>query len=208
MASASSLRGVGTRPTQGDAVGAAGAKSPTLDRLVQRAVTADSSGRSAFAAALWKRAAAVALETHGDTLIYARCKLEQASSLTCQMSAETSSDVQAAQLAEVWALTISVIPLILRRMDASTVLPGRCAREEVLFFKQFIVWLGQANLRPELEQTILVRQSFAVGYDIAMKAAHTVLTHLLCDVLPTALYRLDDFLLRVVDLVRSERSCF
>ena len=130
-----------------------------LNRLMERAVAADVSARYAFAASLWKRAAAAATVLHGgDTLVTAKCTLEQAGSFCSQASAEASLQTAAALIAEAWTLTSSVLPLLSTRMDNNTLLPGRCTKEEVDFFKRFT--------RARRENVLSARDLQLVGFSV------------------------------------------
>ena len=144
MADAGSFREETSRQTPAGAAAAAGAGTAAdktaLDRLVERALTADVNTRLAFAASLWKRAAAAATALHrGESLVAAKCTLEQSASLCGQAGAEESPADRAAFLEEVWALVSSVLPLLTNRMNDNTLLPGRCTKGEVDFLMHFSV---------------------------------------------------------------------
>ena len=176
-----------------------------LDRLVERALTADKSSRYAFAASLWKRAAAAATALHGGaSLVAAKCTLDQADSLCCQASAEASSrEIRAALEAEACALTSSVLRLVSKRMDANTLLPGRCTKEEVEFFMRLKLVKLAANNFPPLSARGLQLTGFGVGYAVACFAAVQVLLQFVDGPRPPPADLA--FVLRVADMVRPAR---
>ena len=183
--------------------GAAGDEA-ALDKLVQRALATDKSGRGAFAASLWKRAAAAATALHGGaSLAAAKCTLEQAASTYGQARAEASCIDKAALRAEAWALASSVLPLLSTRMDNNTLLPGRCTTEEVEFFKCFTLAKHAAS-DPPLPARDLQLIGFGVGYAMAMNISVLVLCQIVRDQgpPPAALA----LVLRAVDMVRSART--
>ena len=181
---------------------AGAADEATLDRLVQRAISADMSIRSSFAASLWKRAAAVATALHGaETFAAAYCTLKQAFSLCGQSGVEVSPVDKAALKAEAWALVSSVLPLLSTRMEDNTLLPGRCTREEVEFFKRFRLATHAANNAPPPPARGLQVHGFGVGYAVTLNAAVLLLRQFVHDphLPPAALV----FVLRAVDMVRA-----
>ena len=146
-ASAGSLRDAGAPPVTGDAgvadkapsnVAGAPIDTAQLDRLCEKALTADVTGRYALAAAFFRRAADEALRLHGDTFVCTYLTLQRAASLRCQSSLEgVTQDEQAALNNEARELASSCLPLIVGRMDANTMLPGRGTAVELAFFKRF-----------------------------------------------------------------------
>ena len=173
-----------------------------LDKLMERALAAHKSGRASFAAALWGRAVAAATEMYGETLAVVKCTLMQASCVAAQASASTSDEFAALE-AESWELASSVLPLLSTRMDANTLLPGRCTKAEVEFHKRFELVKSRVDASPPWSARDLQLVSFGVGYKAAMVAA----THALCRSLtqprPHDAPRLMAFVLRAVDMVRA-----
>ena len=147
-----------------------------LHKLAELALAADNSGRFAFAAALWGHAVAAATETHGDNLVAVRCTLEQATCLISQTSATTSPDERRLYHEESWALTSSVLPLLSTRMDANTLLPGRCTKAEVEFQKRLVLVKGQIKDAPPFSAHDSQLLGFGVGYD-ACCASRTFALH-------------------------------
>ena len=109
-----------------------------LDRLCEKALTADTSGRHALAAGFFRRAADEALHLHGDKFVCTFLTLQRAASLRGQSQLEgVTPDEKAALRDQAWALAPSCLPLIVCRMDANTMLPGRGTAVELAFFKRF-----------------------------------------------------------------------
>ena len=77
--------------------------------------------------------------------------------------------------AEAWALASSCIPLIVRRMDANTMLPGRGTAVELAFFKRFTVTNGAILDRPPLSTRDLQLAGLSFGYATAVLAADILL---------------------------------
>ena len=169
---------------------------------VERALAAHQSGRYSFAAALWGRAVAAATEMYGDNLISVRCILEQVDCLFAQ-SATTTSDEKAVLCAESWALTSSVLPLLSTRMDANTLLPGRCTKTEVEFHKRLELVKQRVLNAPPLSARGLQLVGFGVGYGAAMLAACHALCRCVDDPRPPDASELMAFVLCAVDMVRS-----
>ena len=208
MASAGPSSDVGA--PDGGRVAAAGASglpsSPVdetaLDKLVERALAAHKSGRFAFAAALWGRAVAAATQIIPNTLAVMKCKLEHADSLSAQASATNSLAEKAALREESWALSFSVLPLLSSRMDANTLLPGRCTQTEVEFQKRFEVVKRQVLDEHPWSARDLQLLGFGVGYGAAMLAARHALSRCFRLSRPEA-SEVRAFVLRVVDMARS-----
>ena len=111
-----------------------------LDRLVEKALTAEKSGRYTLAAAFFRRAAGEALRLHKETFECTYLTLQRSHQLSLQAQLEGVQDQEKAVLrSEAWALAASCVPLIDRRMDANTMLPGRDTAVETAFFKRYKV---------------------------------------------------------------------
>ena len=167
---------------------------------MERALAASSSGRAAFAASLWKRAAAAATALHGRAaLAAAYCTLKQTSSLCSQASLEASPLEKRALDEEAFELASSVLPLVSTRMDDNMLLPGRCTTEEVEFFKRYTMAKRRFSNTPPLSDRGLQLNGFGVGYAVGLYAAGRVLFQFLSNVRPPppALA----FVLRAVDMV-------
>ena len=123
-------------------------------------------------------------------------KLRRALSLRCQSQLEgVSQEEEAALCAEAWELASSCLPLIVRRMDANTILPGRGTAVELAFFKRLEVIKSATHDLMPLSTRSLQLAGLFLGYATAVLAADLLLGLLFL--------RLDNeaqaFVLRVVD---------
>ena len=144
----------GTPPVAGGApLNVAGALADTtkLDKLCEKALTAASSGRYTLSAAFYRRAAEEALRLHGETFVCTYLTLQRALSLCVQSQLEGCPQNEKVALCnEAWALASSCVPLIVRRMDDNTMLPGRGTAVELAFFKRFMATKHTAFNNPPL----------------------------------------------------------
>ena len=172
-----------------------------LNKLVERALAAHRSGRASFAASLWGRALEVA--AHTNTLAVVKCTLMQATCLSDQACATASADERAALQAESWALVSSVMPLLSTRMDENTLLPGRCTKTEVDFYKRLMLVARHIHNVPPRSARDLQLVGFGVGYVSALLAAVHALMRCGRQPRPTDASERMEFVIRVVDMVRS-----
>ena len=150
-----------------------------LDRLVEKALTAGQCGRYALAAGFFRRAVDEALPLHGDTFVCTLLTLRRAMALCCQLQLEgVTPEEQEALGAEAWALASSCLPLIVRRMDANTMLPGRGTAVELAFFKRFTA-TKQATFDWPYNSPLSTRElqlvGLSLGYATAVLAADALL---------------------------------
>ena len=158
------------------AASAAPVDSTHLDRLCDRALSAGVSGRFALTAAFWRHAADEALRLHGETLVCTFLTLQGCVALLCQTQLEgVSREEKEALRAEVWALTSSSLPLIVRRMDDGTMLPGRCTALEYAFFKKSLMLKSSALREPPLSARQLHLVGLCFGYASGLAAANALL---------------------------------
>ena len=162
---------------------AAGAPVDTtqLDKLCEKALAADCLGRYALAAAFFRRAAEEALRLHGETFVSTYLSLRRGSSLDVQLALDegVTDDERTALEGEVWALASGCLPLITRRMDDNTMLPGRGTAVELAFIKRFTVTKNTAYGYPPLSSRVLQLVGLSLGYATALRAADLLLG-LLC----------------------------
>ena len=121
-----------SRDTSGPA---AQVDTTNLDKLCEKALTADVHGRYALAATFHRRAAGEALCLHGETFVCTFLTLQCAASLVNQSLLEGVARDE--KIALQGTLTSSALPLIVRRMDANTMLPGRGTAAELAFYKWY-----------------------------------------------------------------------
>ena len=201
MASPSTGSSLDTTPTSPASVSAppsaAGAPANTaqLDRLCEKAVIAQANCRYALAAGLCRRAAEEALCLHGDTFVCTFLTLQRAVSLCFQAQLEgvTNSEVSSLRV-EAWELASSCLPLIVGRMDANTMLPGRGTAVELAFFKRFVATKVIVYDKPWSTRSLQLI-SLSLGYVTALLGAD-VLLGLLCARHDS---EAEAFVLRVVD---------
>ena len=168
-----------------------------LDKFVEKAHKAALSGRHALASAIYRRAAEEALRLHGETFVCTYLTLERATSLSLQSQLESVTvDEKETLREESWALASCCLPLILRRMDANTMLPGRGTAVELAFFKRFTVIRDTACGEPPLSSRHLQLVGLSLGYATTLRAATQLLT-LLC--VRRDFEGVQAFVLRVVD---------
>ena len=177
-----------------------------LDTLVEKALTAGKSCRHALEAGFYRRAAGEALRLHGDTFVCTYLTLRRALALRCQAQLEgVTQDEKAALRAEAWGLASGCLPLLVRRMDANTMLPGRGTAVELAFFKRFTHTAANVALlnRPPSSTRELQLVGLSFGYATAVLAADMLLG-LLC-------VRRDSeaqaFVLRVVECMLPATRC-
>ena len=167
-----------------------------LDKLCEKALTAEFSGRHALAAAFFRRAAEEALHLHGETFVCTYLTLRRALSLHRQSVLQgVTREERAALRTEEWALASGCLPLIVRRMDDNTVLPGRGTAAELAFFKRFMVTRHTAFGEPPLSSRSLQLVCLNLGYATALRSASRLLG-LLC---VRRNVEAQHFVLRVVD---------
>ena len=166
-----------------------------LDRLVEKALIAGKSCRHALAASFHGRAADEALLLHGETFVNLYLTLQRAGSLLEQACLEGVTHKKAARIAKATALTTSCLPLLIRRMDENTMLPGRGTAVELAFVKRFTATKYATSGAPPLSTRDLQLVGLSLGYATAIKAADFLLCSLRHDTEEEA------FVLRVVDCI-------
>ena len=110
-----------------------------LDRLWEKALTAAKSRRHALAASSYGRAAEEALRLHGETFVCTKITIMRSYQLMLQSQLEVvTADEREAISDGVWALVSSSLPLLLRRLDDNTMLPGWGTAVELAFYKRLV----------------------------------------------------------------------
>ena len=123
-------------------------------------------------AAFFRHAADEALRLHGDKFVSTYLTLRRASSLLSQSCLEGVTPAERAALRdEAWALVSSCLPLIVRRMDANTMLPGRGTAVETAFFKRYETTKHAVSDLPPLSTRSLQLAGLSLGYATAVDAA-------------------------------------
>ena len=179
-ASAGSSRDAGAAPpvavgTPLNATAGAPVDTTQLDKLCEKALTASSSGRHALTSSFFRRAAEEALRLHGETFVCTYLTLHRALSLGRQSEHEGVTKDKAALDDEAWALASGCLPLIVRRMDDNTMLPGRGTAVELAFFKRFTATRDTMLGDPPASSRELQLVGLSLGYATALRAAHLLL---------------------------------
>ena len=177
---------------------AAGAQVDTthLDRLVEKALTSTKCGRYVLADGFYRSAVDETTRLHDDTFVCTFLIVKRAALLRCQAQLEgVPPDEQSPLNDDAWALVSSCLPLIVRRMDDNTILPGRGSAVELAFFKRFSAMKQATHDALPLSTRQLQLVGLCLRYATAASAADLLLG-LLC-------LRHDSeaeaFVLRVVD---------
>ena len=170
------------------------ADTKQLDKLCEKALKAVESIRYAVAAAFYRRAAEEALILHGETFVWTYLTLQRALSLGVQAQLEGGTE-RAALYDEEWALTSACLPLIVRRMDDNTMLPGRGTVVELAFFKRYTVTRLTAFGEPPLSSRYSQLVGLSLGFATALRAA----THFLALLGMRRGVQAAAFVLRVMD---------
>ena len=198
--SAETSRDKGAPPpvASGAPANAAGAPVDTehLDRLVEMALTAGKSGRHVLAATFYRHAADEALRLDGETFVCTYLTLQRSNQLCMQSHLEgVLKEERTALRDEAWTLVSSCLPLVVRRMDANTMLPGRGTAAELAFGKRFEATKNATFDAPTMPACGLQLAGLSLGYATAVYAANLLFSFLV--------YRHDveaqAFVVRVVD---------
>ena len=99
----------------------------------------------------------------------AHLKVLQASKLYLQAGMDGASDGEVAA----YEVVSSVLPLLLRRIEANTLLPGRCTKEEVEYYRRYNDALDTVFERPAISAHEVIRLGFAVGLATVLEAARS-----------------------------------
>ena len=143
---------------------------------IRLAVDSDAKQRFHLAALHWRRVAMLSSSSYEETsLVAAFAKLKQAVSLRAQAALRgVDAEDASARRADAQALTLGVLPLLSRRLDSQTLLPGRCTAEEracyVVYMEEV---LHHANMVIYTTQMRLF--GLGVGYAAACHAATNLL---------------------------------
>ena len=155
----------------------AGASSDVLHAKLRAAVSNDAKQRFFPASKQWAAAAQLSAPLYGeDSLVAAFAKLKQSVSLRAQAALRGVEATAASERrADAETLTLGVLPLLGRRMDTQTLLPGRCtAAERACYAVCVEATLHHSNARA-CTATQLRLFSTGVGYATACHAATNLL---------------------------------
>ena len=118
---------------------------------------------------------AVALFREHDSLVVTNLRAGECQSL-CNLSAQASGEEQEALYRRAWAVLLSLLPLLLRRIEADTLMPGTIREEELDFYAHMDAAGMQAQNRPFLPPPEELRVAASVmGYNTLLSAIFSCL---------------------------------
>ena len=196
MASSSVERGATRAPPPAD-------KLPSLYKLVDKQVIAAAFGRHARDAELSASAAVEAEALFGgdDSLVVANLRMSESRALINLASVASGAD-QDAFARRSWDALLSLIPLLLRRLEANTLLPGTVREEELDYtvHLQIAVKTAQKKLLPSPAALRVVAST--IGYDTLVTAIYRGLDLLQLQFVPAAQKRnVESFVLQGLDVI-------
>ena len=147
--------------------------------LAEEAYTAGFRGRKAVAATLHGRAASLARELCGPSLVDAFLTTWRVSSvaLVSQLAVTTPDDALKRRV-EASALLMPLNAYLEDREREDTLKPGRCRAVEIAFYKWWLRAKGLANEGPVMPPDQLAEASRCIGYAAFLSAARYALTSL------------------------------
>ena len=192
MASSSAERGVPRSLPPADLLAA-------FYKLADKSVVASVLCRHARVVELAAQASVEAAALFGDdSLVVADLHLSGSANLNAS-AFDARGTEQEALYRQSWALLVSAIPILLRRLDANTLLPGT-VQEEELDYEAHV----QAVVRKAKNEPVLSTTQSAMGYDLLICAAFMSLNHLMHPhpLWPAAERRsVELFVLRALDVI-------
>ena len=163
MASSSALRGAGRAPPPPD-------KLAVFYKLVDKNVIAGVLCRHARSAELLASAAVQAEALFGnESLVVANLRLGESQNFTSLTEGASRSEEDRLDRCA-WAVLLSVLPLLLRRIEADTLLPGTIREEEMDYFVHHQAALCKAKNKPVPSPAQLRAASPLFGYITLLSA--------------------------------------
>ena len=187
----------------------AGRRAPPLPdqlaafyKLVDKQVIASQLCRFARAAELSAQAAVQAEALFGDdSLVVASLRYSESESLVGLSLAASGAENQLL-LRRSWNLLLSLIPPLLRRLEANTLLPGIILEEELDFEAHVQAALFKAANEPVPPPTVLRALASTMGYNTLMNALYRSLDLLVASLRPVAQKKLvESFVLQSLDFI-------
>ena len=172
-------------------------------KLVDKKVIAAALCRYARHAELSASAAVQAEALFGadNSLVVADLRMNESAALTT-LAAEASGAEQEAFIRRGWAALLSVIPLLLRRIEASTLLPGTIREEEVDYTAYMQAATRKAVNKPVASPAELRTAVSAMGYNTLMYAMDRSLDLLALPFWPAAQKKMvESFVLQGLDVI-------
>ena len=195
MASSSVERGAARAPPPPD-------QPAAFYKLVDKQATAGVLCRHARYVELSAQAAMHAEALFGDdSLVVADLQSSESCSLA-SLAYETSGTEQKTLLRRSWGVLLSLINILLRRLAASTLLPGTLSEEELDFDAHSLAAVKKATDEPVPSQAILRAWASMLGYRTLQGAIFRSLDLLRAPYWPTVQKRtVESFVLRGLDVI-------
>ena len=114
-----------------------------------------------------------------DSLVVARLRMDGSSNLS-NIACNASGAEFEAYARQLWALLLSTIAVLLRRLESNTLLPGTIREEELDYAVHLLIAELNAKNEPLPSSTELRAAAPALGYDTLMKAMRRGLDLLTC----------------------------
>ena len=196
MTTSSSRRGAATRaPPPPDQLAA-------FYKLVDKKVIAGQLSRYARHVELSAQAAVQAEALFGDdSLVVASMRMAESEALN-NLNLEAPGEEKVALFRQSWAVLVSLISLLLRRLEANTLLPGTMREEELDFEAHVQATISKAKNEPVPPPAVLREWASTVGYEILLSAMFRSLHLLMLRGWPAAqTTTMESFVLRGLDII-------
>ena len=149
-----------------------------MDKMCEKALAASKNGRYTLAAGFFHRVSETSSRQHGETFVSAFLALQSSNSLLLQSALPGVTCVEnASLLVDAWALASTTLPLIKRRMEDNTMLPGRGTAVETAFFKTFTT-TSCVVFSEQMSSRHLLLAGLSLGYATAVAAVSQALESL------------------------------
>ena len=148
-----------------------------FDRLIFKALESSANGWHGLATTCFRRAAKLANDLHGETLVSVHLTLQEAQHMLALMQKSEKSiraHERVALLADAWALTLSTLPFLNRRLDVKALFPGECTQTESSYYLNFRAITLHFLSAPLTEKNLETLKS-CLGFACALSAARLAL---------------------------------
>ena len=197
MASSPALRGATAEPPPNQQLTA-------FYKLVDKTAIAGALGRHARDAELSASATVQAEALFGgdDSLVVVDLRMDESRSLTNLAIDASGAEQEKMFDTRSWAVLVSLIPLLLRRIEADTLLPGTLREEELDYFAHVQAAVKKAANKPVPQPAALRAGVRAMGYITLLHAMFQSLDMLSLPLWPAAQKRMvESFVLRGLDII-------
>ena len=171
-----------------------------LDRLILKAVESATNDLHGLATTYFRRAAKLANEINGETLVSVHLTGKEASHILLLMqTSDMRSHERDALLADAWALTSSMLPFLNRRIEQNALLPGQCSKAESSYYLHCVALsfhFADAPLPGDKLETL----KLSVGFVCALNVAHLALVSMSGAARPEETQAAHAFIMRVMVL--------